>query len=187
MRTTRNLVVLFFYSFPSEFLIGLVPHEPVLLYYGATRAAWVVAVVAGIGTALAEWLNYSFLGFFNEVGFFARLRRKALVGRVTRLFLRAPFTAILVAGLTPLPFFPVRFLVVLEGYPVWKYVLGVLISRTPRFFLLAALGSIFPFPVWSLLILFAVMLVSLYLPVFARGPAAERAAGRLNRAAVRTP
>ncbi|OQX52559.1 MAG: hypothetical protein B5M54_08635, partial [Candidatus Aminicenantes bacterium 4484_214] len=33
LRTSRSLWVLFFYSFPSEFLIAVVPHEPVLLYF----------------------------------------------------------------------------------------------------------------------------------------------------------
>ena len=31
-------MVLFLYCFPSEFLVGLLPHEPVLIYFGAFHA-----------------------------------------------------------------------------------------------------------------------------------------------------
>lgn len=177
VRTGRSLTVLFFYSFPSEFLVGLVPHEPVLLFYGERYPALAVAAVAGISTGLAEWLNYSFLGYFKDVGLFDRLRTKAVVDRITRLFGRAPFLAIVIAGFTPVPFFPIRFLVVLEGYPVARYVLGVLVSRTPRFFLLAALGNLFQLPAWVLLALFAGLLVSLYLPLLRSGQPAPAGMG----------
>ena len=49
----KNLWVLFFYSFPAEFLVGLVPHEPVLIYFGAYYSAWVVAAVSALSTAMA--------------------------------------------------------------------------------------------------------------------------------------
>ncbi|HZD04663.1 MAG TPA: VTT domain-containing protein, partial [Longimicrobiales bacterium] len=165
VRTEGSLTVLFLYSFPSEFLVGLVPHEPVLLFYGQLHAAVTVALVAGVGTTMTEGLNYSFLGFFTELGLFEKAREKALVARLIDLFGRAPFLAVVVAGFTPVPFFPIRFLVVMERYPVSRYLLGVFVSRTPRFFLLAALGHVFRIPGWALLALFAAMIVSLYLPL----------------------
>ncbi len=168
LRVNRSLLILFLYSFPSEFLIGLVPHEPVLLFYGEFHPAWTVALVAGVGTVLAEGMNYSFLSFFSDVGMFEKAREKTLVARVIELFGRAPFLAILVAGFTPVPFFPIRFLVVMERYSVARYLLGVFVSRTPRFFLLAALGHAVHFPAWVLASLFAVMILIIYLPV-ARG------------------
>lgn len=169
VRTTGSLVVLFLYSFPAEFLVGLVPHEPVLLYFGALHPAWVVALVAGVSTAMAEWMNYSFLSFFTDVGLFEKMRKKRSVARIIELFGRAPFWAIVIAGFTPIPFFPVRFLVVLHDYPVWRYVAAVLVSRTPRFFLIAALGRVVHFPTWSLVALFAVMILVLYAPLLRHG------------------
>lgn len=165
VRTTGSLVVLFLYSFPAEFFVGLVPHEPVLLYYGNLHPAWVVAVVAGVSTVLAEWMNYSFLSFFTDVGLFEKMRKKTSVARIIELFGRAPFWAIVIAGLTPIPFFPVRFLVVLHDYPLWRYLAAVFVSRTPRFFLIAALGRVIHFPTWSLVALFAVMILALYAPL----------------------
>jgi len=34
LQQSKSLWVLFFYSFPAEFLIAIVPHEPILLYFG---------------------------------------------------------------------------------------------------------------------------------------------------------
>ena len=57
VRSGRSLVVLFFYSFPSEFLVGLVPHEPVLIYWGGFHPAWIVALVSVVSTVMAEGVN----------------------------------------------------------------------------------------------------------------------------------
>ncbi len=42
VRSSKSLVVLFLYSFPSEFLMGLVPHEPALIFYGMHHPDWLV-------------------------------------------------------------------------------------------------------------------------------------------------
>jgi membrane protein YqaA with SNARE-associated domain len=164
VRNSTSLVVLFFYSFPSEFLVGLVPHEPILVYYGQYHPAWIVALVAVVSTVMAEGLNYSFFSLFYGVP----ALRVALDGKAVRklaeLFSRMPFIAILVAGATPVPFFPVRFLVVMTGYSVWKYLLGVLLSRGPRFYLLALLGEWFDIPTTLILGIFLVMLLAVNVP-----------------------
>ena len=58
LRQDKSLWVLFFYSFPSEFLIALVPHEPVVLYFGKFYDPFVVAIVTIAGTVITEILNY---------------------------------------------------------------------------------------------------------------------------------
>jgi hypothetical protein len=58
IRQDKSLWVLFFYSFPSEFLIALVPHEPVILYFGEFYDPLVVSIVAVAGTVITEVLNY---------------------------------------------------------------------------------------------------------------------------------
>lgn len=80
------------------------------------------------------------------------------------LFERAPFAAVVVAGFTPVPFFPVRFLVVMTGYPRLRYLAGVALSRTPRFFVLAAFGSLVDVPGELLVGLMVVMLVTVNVP-----------------------
>jgi membrane protein YqaA with SNARE-associated domain len=164
VRRSSSLFVLFFYSFPSEFLVGLVPHEPVLIFFGGVHHPLVVALVAVVSTVMAEALNYSFFGLFYEIPVFKAAFQKKAVKRISELFRRMPFIAILVAGFTPVPFFPVRFLVVVTEYPVWKYLLGVFLSRGPRFYLLALLGAFFEVPPLLLLALFLGMLLLVNLP-----------------------
>ena len=43
VRASKHLAVLFFYSFPSEFLVGLIPHEPALIFFGMGGSAAVLA------------------------------------------------------------------------------------------------------------------------------------------------
>ncbi len=168
VRDSKSLVVLFFYCFPSEFLVGLLPHEPVLIYFGAFRSAWVVAAVSSVGTVMAEAMNYSFCSFFYDRPTLQAVSEKRLVRKTIALFGRMPFAAILFAGFTPAPFFPIRFLVVMASYPRWKYLLGVLLSRAPRFLLLAMFGAYFHISASLLLLLFVAMFVSVNLPALVR-------------------
>jgi membrane protein YqaA with SNARE-associated domain len=168
VRDSKSLVVLFFYAFPSEFLVGLLPHEPVLIYFGSFYSAWMVTSVSVVGTLVAEAINYSFCSYFYEKPSLQAVSEKRLVRKTIELFGRAPFAAILFAGFTPAPFFPVRFLVVMASYPRWKYLLGVFLSRAPRFFLLAMCGAYFHVPGTLLTALFVGMLLSVNVPALVR-------------------
>jgi ribonucleoside-triphosphate reductase len=66
------------------------------------------------------------------------------------------------------PFFPLRFLVVMGDYSRFRYLLAVFTSRTPRFYLLALIGEAFKIPSWILISLFAVLFASAYIPVIRR-------------------
>ncbi len=168
VRESRSLWVLFLYCFPSEFLVGLLPHEPVLIYFGAFHSAWVVAGISAVGTVMAEAVNYSVCSFFYDRPALQSVSEKRLVRKTIELFARMPFAAILFAGFTPAPFFPVRFLVVMASYPRWKYLVGVLLSRAPRFLLLAMFGAYVHISASLLLLLFVGMFVSVNVPALVR-------------------
>jgi membrane protein YqaA with SNARE-associated domain len=155
---STNLLVLFFYSFPSEFFIGVLPHEPVLIYFGEFFSPLTVAGVALLSTLIVEVSNYFVIRHIFDFRAFQAFRTSATAGRVVKLFNKAPFPAILIAGFTPVPFYPFRFLAVLARYPVWKYGLAVAASRGPRFYLLALAGKMLNIPD-IVLILFTVFLV----------------------------
>ncbi|MGD2123058.1 MAG: hypothetical protein PVJ76_14995, partial [Gemmatimonadota bacterium] len=104
---TSDLLLLFLYSFPSEFLVGLVPHEPALIQFGQYHPLWIVMLVSVVSTVMAEGLNYSFFGLFYEMPGFRAALQKEGVRKVTDLFNRAPFFAITFCGFGPLPFFPI--------------------------------------------------------------------------------
>ncbi len=161
----RSLWVLFLYSFPAEFLIAAAPHEPVILYYGKFIPALTVALVSVAGTVLTEALNYSMFRYISDLKVTDRFQRSRWVRSLIDLFNRAPFAALWIAGFTPVPFYPFRFLVVMARYPLWKYLAAVLLSRTPRFFILAKVGEVIKIPDLWLIVIFAAMLLIIYLPI----------------------
>jgi membrane protein YqaA with SNARE-associated domain len=161
----RSLWVLFLYSFPAEFLIAAAPHEPVILFYGKFIPALTVALVSVAGTVLTEALNYSMFRYISDLKVTDRFQRSRWVRRLIDLFNRAPFAALWIAGFTPVPFYPFRFLVVMARYPLWKYLAAVLLSRTPRFFILAKVGEVIKIPDLWLIVIFAAMLLIIYLPI----------------------
>jgi membrane protein YqaA with SNARE-associated domain len=162
---SKNLWIPFFYCFPSEFLVAIVPHEPVLLYFGKFYSPLTVALVSVAGTVLAEAINYSAIKFIADLRVARKARQSKIVNKVVDFFNKAPFIALFVAGLTPIPFYPFRFLVVLANYPLIKYLLAVLISRAPRFFIISLVTYAIKIPDYLLVILFIILLLVLNIPL----------------------
>ncbi len=165
VRHSKNLWVLFFYCFPSQFVLAAVPHEPVILFFGKYHAAWAVALAATAGTALTELFNYTIFESLADLKTFQRISRGKVMGRLVGLFRKAPFPTLWVAGLTPVPFYPFRFLVAAARYPAPLYVLAVILSRFPRFYLLAVLGEAFKVPNGLIACFFLVLLVASIIPL----------------------
>jgi membrane protein YqaA with SNARE-associated domain len=151
----NGLLVLFLYCFPSEFLIAPVPHEPVLVYFGKIYAPWLVALVSLVGTLVVETLNYHAFGFVADSRPLRRVVRSGIIKRVVALFGRLPFAALVIGGLAPIPYYPLRFVVVLARYPLHRYLAALALSRLPRFYLLALLGSALRIPDGLLVAAFA--------------------------------
>jgi len=165
IQASKNLWVLFFYNFPSQFIISTVPHEPVFLYFSKYHSPMVVTLVAIIGTLLTEMLNYSVFKYIVDLKKFEKIEQTKFLKKVIAAFDRAPFFALWVAGFTPIPFYPFRFLVVFARYPITKYLLAVFTSRTPRFYLLALLGNAFTIPNYWLIIIFIVLIIIANFPI----------------------
>ena len=168
VQSSSSLLVLFFYSFPSEFLVGLLPHEPILIYFGKLYPALTVALISVVSTVMAEAINYSAFGYVCSTETFQRMMQRGTVRKIIKLFHRAPFTAIWIAGFTPVPFYPIRFLVVMGRYPVGKYLAGVFLSRAPRFYILAKIGDLFQISGMTIFLFFAILLLLINLPVISR-------------------
>jgi len=165
IRSSHNLWVLFFYNFPSQFLIAPVPHEPALLYFGKFYPPMLVTLFAISGTLCTELLNYTCFQFFADLQALQKIWENRWVRFTVKLFKKAPFAALWVAGFSPIPFYPLRFLVVLAKYPAWKYLLAVLLSRTPRFYLIALAGNSIHISDLTLGIFFFCVTVLLNIPV----------------------
>ncbi len=160
---SKSLLVLFFYSFPAEFLIAIVPHEPVILYFSKFYAPIMVALIAGIATILTESINYSVVKFVTDTNLYRKFSQRKSVSKIISLFNKAPFPALVIAGFTPVPFYPFRFLVVIAHYPLLKYLFAIFLSRIPRFLILSIIGHSIILSNWMLIVLFA-LLVSVNIP-----------------------
>jgi membrane protein YqaA with SNARE-associated domain len=165
IQESKSLWVLFLYSFPAEFLISIVPHEPVILYFGKFYPPLTVALVTISSTLLTEMLNYSVFQYVTDQKILQNVRHTKTVNKLVKLFNKAPFFAIWIAALTPIPFYPFRFLVVLARYPLIKYILALALSRTPRFFILALAGHAIKIPDYLLVVLFVVLILAMNLPL----------------------
>jgi membrane protein YqaA with SNARE-associated domain len=177
VQESQNLWVFFFYCFPSEFLIATVPHEPALLYFAKFYHPLTLALVAIAGTALTEVLNYSVFKYVADLRLFRKMLANKAVGKMVALFNRAPFTALWIAGFTPIPFYPFRFLVVLAHYPLSRYILAVVLSRTPRFYLYALLGQAIRISDYLLLLFTAILIIAANVPIvikLIKGKSAEK-------------
>jgi len=156
------LLALFAYAFISNVALAVVPHEPVVVWYGPRVGIWVTALVATAGTVLAAWVDHRL--FSRLVQRLARRRyASADPGAAPRgflgLFSRAPFAIIALSGLTPLPFFPFKAMAFTHGYPLGRYVAAVAAGRLPRYALLAWLGIVIHIPAWILALVFVLLLI----------------------------
>ena len=152
-------LVLFAYAFLSNVALAVVPHEPVVIWYGAHWGVWSTAVVATAGTAVASAVDHRV--FVPLVGRVAMqpLFVGGMVGKIRRLFSRAPFAVLALSGLTPLPAFPFKAAAFAERYPRGRYVAAVVAGRFPRYVLLAWLGFALSVPNWVFVVLFFLMLL----------------------------
>jgi membrane protein YqaA with SNARE-associated domain len=165
---SQNLWVFFFYCFPAEFIIATVPHEPVLIYFAKFYSPLTLALIAMVGTVLTEILNYTAFRYVADIKLFQKMLNNKAVGKTVALFNKAPFLALWIAGFTPIPFYPFRFLVVIARYPLIKYIWAVILSRTPRFFLLALLGQALQLSDFLLLVLTVVLITVVNIPILIR-------------------
>ena len=152
-------LVLFAYAFLSNVALAVVPHEPVVIWYGANWGVWSTAVVATAGTAVASAVDHRV--FVPLVGRVAMqpLFVSGMVGKIRKLFSRAPFAVLALSGLTPLPAFPFKAVAFAERYPRGRYVAAVAAGRFPRYVLLAWLGFVLSVPNWVFVVLFFLMLL----------------------------
>ena len=176
-RSSRDLWVLFFFSFPSQFLVSIIPHEPVLLFFGKFYPPLIVAGVAGLGAVIIESINFSMLNCLADLKTFQKMARSRFIARLASLFNKAPFATLWIAGFLPIPYHPFRLMVAVTRYPFIPYILSVVTSRLPRFFVLALLGSVLAIPDWIIIILFASLMAAGSVPFLRKSPKAVDPAG----------
>jgi membrane protein YqaA with SNARE-associated domain len=150
---------LFAYAVLSNVALAVVPHEPIVLWYGARFGIWLTAAIATLGTITAAWIDHRvFVPLIQRVrhrSFFA----EGSIGWLRARFSRVPFLVLAVSGLTPLPLFPFKAMAFAEHYPRGRYVAAIAAGRFPRYVILAWLGIVIQIPTWVLVLLFALMIL----------------------------
>jgi membrane protein YqaA with SNARE-associated domain len=157
----EGYLYLFFYSIPSNTAISVFPHEPVLIYYGKFADLWLTAAAATGGTMVAGWLDHRVFVPVLNYSKLVSYKKNRFYQKSTDLFMRYPFTTLVVTGLTPIPFWPFKFLCFSIHYPLWRYLAALAAGRFPRYVLLAWIGAEFGIPNW-ILILSVVVIFALY-------------------------
>jgi membrane protein YqaA with SNARE-associated domain len=178
---STSLWVLFLYCFPSELLISPFPHEPALLYFGKFYSPFTVASISVIGTVITEAINYSVFNYVIDIGPIKKVRETKSAKKIMKLFRKAPFAALLLAGLLPIPFYPFRILVVLARYPVLPYLLTVFLSKFPRFIVLSFVGQVIKIPDWLLAALMIILIVVSNFPILKKVVEKKLAIGHRSR------
>jgi membrane protein YqaA with SNARE-associated domain len=142
MPTYRPLVYYFLYAVPAHLLVSVLANEPALFAAAKEAAPAAVAIAGTLGCVVAIILDYALIGWFVN----RRLIRTEIDDskgfRVAqRFFGKAPMVLIVLSALLPVPFFPVKILGIIRDYPLPRFILGILIGRLPRFYLLALAGQ----------------------------------------------
>jgi MoaA/NifB/PqqE/SkfB family radical SAM enzyme/membrane protein YqaA with SNARE-associated domain len=156
------LLTIFLYSIPSNCAISIFPHEPVLVWYGKFVNLWHLTTAATLGTIAAAYLDYKFFTPILNLSYSAKFKSHRFYQQAHRLFYKMPFMAIVIAGFTPIPFYPFKFMVYASKYSIWRYLGAVTIGRFPRYYLLALLGFTFQIPNWLIIAAFAGMFAAVY-------------------------
>lgn len=156
--------------------------ESVVLIFGRLHPPLLVGAVAAGVNLYVEYLSYHLHRRVLDMDAARRFRESGAVRKAVRLFDRRPFLAVWLCSWSPLPFFAVRVLSPLSGYPPGRHLLATFAGRFPKYWLLAFLGV-----AWHPPVKWIVAAVAVLAAAGAAGDAARRlgwlGGGRRSRAA----
>lgn len=134
------------YSFVGNSLAPL-PFDGYVIALGQQYAIWLVVLVGVIGTVIVEAWNMELLGRILARDSAAGFRNHALTRWALKAYGKAPFLTLVGTCILPIiPHYPMRVLVSLSRYPMWRYQASVILGRGGRYAWLAFLGWSIPIP-----------------------------------------
>jgi len=122
------------------------PTPQIIMDYGGRFDPILVAIVSAIGTCVAGLIDYTVITYIFKVEKFAKLKQTKTYKYCAWFYNKVAFISLVIAGFTPIPFEPFRFLAAVTKYNRGKYVLSIFIGRAPRYYLLAKFQRIFYIP-----------------------------------------
>ena len=119
-----------------------------------------------IGTCMAGLIDYIMITYVLKYEKVAKLKQTKTYKYCAWLYNKIAFISLVIAGFTPIPFEPFRFLAAATKYNRVKYVLAVFIGRAPRYYLLAKLQRMFHVPrsilIGSILLILIIVLIRMF-------------------------
>lgn len=146
-------------AFISNVALAVVPHEPVVIWYGSGIGIWTTAGAATLGTAVACWVDHRLFVPLVQRALGRDPVSRKIAERLTAGFNRAPFAILALSGLTPLPLVPFKTLAFAARYPLREYLAAMAIGRFPRYALLAWLGAAYTLQAWVMVLIFVLLLI----------------------------
>jgi membrane protein YqaA with SNARE-associated domain len=138
------------YFIPYTFLgnsLAPLPYDGAVVYLGAHYPVWLIVIVATAATLVIEAWNMEVLARILARDGTRPFRNHRITQWSLKWYRKAPFCALVATCVLPLvPHYPMRFLAVLAGYPIWKYQLSVILGRGARYAGLAGVGLALPIP-----------------------------------------
>jgi len=154
----RQLIIFFFFTIPAN-SFTFVPYEPALLYYSKLYLPLWLALLGGMGTSLAGFLDYQAVTYLFRYRKMAAIRKNKYYLLVANYFRKVPFACLVITGFTPVPFHPVKFMAIATAYPLQKYLLALFVGRTPRYYLVALAGKGLQISNWVILLIFLIFIL----------------------------
>jgi membrane protein YqaA with SNARE-associated domain len=144
-----SLIYLVPYTFLGNSLAPL-PYDGAVLYLGGRYSLGLIVLVAVLATLMIEAWNMELLGRILAREGTRPFRCHRVTQSCLRWYRKAPFWSLVATCVLPVvPHYPMRFLAVLAGYPLWKYQVSVILGRGLRYLGLAGLGLALPIPgIW---------------------------------------
>jgi ribonucleoside-triphosphate reductase len=141
-----GLLYLIPYTFLGNSLAPL-PYDGAVIYLGDRYPLWLIVVIAVAATLIIEAWNMEVLGRILAREGTRGFRSHRFTQWSLRWYRKAPFCSLVATCVLPVvPHYPMRFLAVLAGYPLWKYQISVILGRGTRYAALAGLGMALPIP-----------------------------------------
>lgn len=138
------------YLIPYTFLgnsLAPLPYDGAVVYLGAHYPVWLIVTIATAATLIIEAWNMEVLGRILARDGTRPFRNHRITQWSLRWYRKAPFWSLVATCVLPLvPHYPMRFLAVLAGYPLWKYQVSVVLGRGARYAGLAGVGLALPIP-----------------------------------------
>jgi uncharacterized membrane protein YdjX (TVP38/TMEM64 family) len=139
----------------ASMLLGQPLMAPTLLA-GQVSPPWMVATVAAAAGVVTAVFDYVVVRRTARIQRLQELQRHRYFERAARYAKVAPFfTTGAFAGL-PLPFWMVRIMMPISGYPITRYAVAVAIGRFCRMFVVASFGKAFEIPTRIIVIVWIV-------------------------------